>query len=231
MEKNVLFGPPVKKRRNRKIVENPPETIQDYSLQSKGQGDVIFNRIVNVPILPSVKNALSYLVNSQNLIVNSQYLQFPEMDTLSRINYLLDFMREANIRVNERPCFRPNCQSMAMGKFKCRELIIPRKGREEVAGWCIMCHYYETNRLFNENYDAGIIVNHPIHAFIVLVDSPGEYRLDRTILGTDYTDDKMRGIYGPFPLFNIANYKMSTTSNGFKCWIEDEKNLVSTITR
>jgi hypothetical protein len=229
MEKNNLFGPPIKKRRNRKTTENPPETIQDYSLQSKGQGDVIFNRIVNVPTLPCVKSALSYLVNSQNLIVNSQYLQFPEMDTLSRPNYLLDFMREANSK--ERPCFRQNCQSVAMGKFKCRELIIPRKGREEVAGWCIMCHYYETNRLFNENYDAGTVVNHPLHAFIVLVDSPGEYRLDRTILGTDYSDDKMRGIYGPFPLFHMGNYKMSTTPNGLKCWIEDEKNLVSTTTR
>lgn len=236
MEKNLIGPPTSSKRRQKKVEHDPPETIQDYSNQRTGNHDVNFTRKMEAHTLPVYKNALSYLTtldnppsyvgNTQNMIVNSQYLKFPEMDTLSRVGYLLDFMREASSRANERPCSRHVCQSQVMGKFKCRELILPRKGREANAGWCIMCHYHETNRLYNENYDT--VVNHPIHAFMVFVDLPGEYKLSRTILGEELKDDKMHGIFGPFPLFHIDNYKASETPNGLKCWIEDEKNLVST---
>lgn len=243
MDKNILFSPPISnpKRRQRKLEHTPPETVQDYSNQLTGNEDVNFTRKTTTHTLPAYKDALSYLAtlkneeqpsyfgNSQNMIVNSQYLKFPTLDTLSRPGYLLDFMREAG--KNERPCSRANCQSYLMGKFRCRELIIPRKGQETMPGWCIICHYHETNRLFNENYDQQITVNHPIQAFMVFVDLPGEYKLSKTILGEEFKDDKMRGIFGPFPLFHINNYKASETSNGLKCWIEDEKNLVSISSR
>jgi hypothetical protein len=56
---------------------------------------------------------------------------------------------------------------------------------------------------FVGKWEKELSCNYQIHYFMVQVDVPGEYRLDRTL---DNEKD-VRGLYGPFPIYNVNNYK------------------------
>lgn len=235
---------------SKKIKEVQPETIQalpvgtlrEYSMSRQDQEDAIFlkrledaNRSGATPIhnLPPMRSVLSYIAqlkdedqpmwfkSHQTAIVNSQYLNFPKMDVLTR-EYLQDHMRQP--MATERPCGRLECESERLGQFRCRELIIPSE--TDVSphpGWCVMCHFYETNKRYAENLsrkkdkDPHELMQR-IHSFIVPVDVIGEYQLNRTLMG----DIECIGIYGPFPVYNCNAYVRAELPNGLKCWKESD---------
>lgn len=68
---------------------------------------------------------------------------------------------------------------------------------------------------FVEKWEKELSCDYQIHYFMVQVDVPGEYRLDRTL---DNEKD-VRGLYGPFPIYNVNNYKKLNNQNE---WIESD---------
>jgi hypothetical protein len=174
---------------------------------------------------------------SQHAIINSQTLEFPSMDVLTR-RYLEPFLREPDKRSHvERPCSHATCESIRLGGFRCRELLMPeqlakvqatRQTRDlpVVQGWCFLCHLFETNRLYWESLNriqskTQKTNDQPtvqIHHFIVQVDVPGEYRLDKTLMG----DRVCMGLFGPFPVYNSNWYKAVRLENGLQAWLESD---------
>ena len=210
----------------------PIQSLQDYALDAKDQRDVIFirrleetGRLANAYVreLPPMREVLGYIATlkekplwyktSQESIINSKTLKFPDMDVLTR-DYIMSFMRTAIKGQGEVECNNPNCESERLGKFRIRQL--PVNG----STWCYLCHLYYTNRLYLESFnrktdDAYVF---QIHHFMVQVDVEGEYRLDKTLMG----DKNVRGIFGPFPLYNCHNYSPTELKNGCKGWIESD---------
>ena len=118
-----------RRKRNRQ----PLNSLQDYSLDAKGQQDVVFARRLEeagksatVKNLPPLTEVLSYIakldkqppwfLKSQESIVNSNALTYPELDVLTR-DYIRDFLREP-LDPSETVCNRPNCESERLGKQK-----------------------------------------------------------------------------------------------------------------
>ena len=153
-------------------------------------------------------------------LLNNSY-SFPPQEALCR-DYIYNFLREPID--NERACNRPNCHSLVIGGFRCRELVMPNESlTRDIHGWCYICHLYETNRLYWENIgketSETIHKNvYSIHHFIVKTDSIGEYRLDKTIQG----DSNVVGIFGPFPFFNQNNYVKIRDDNGNNRLLESD---------
>jgi len=147
--------------------------------------------------------------------------KYPQMPVLSRV-WLKNFMRAP--KQGERECSHPNCKSMEMGGFRCRELLLPSDTGDSLEQkWCYICHLNETNRLYwqclnTEWQDIDISKPFTIHYFIVATDRVGEYRLSKTIQG----DSLVRGIYGPFPIFNVNNYIKDEVENGVWGWRESD---------
>lgn len=69
-------------------------------------------------------------------------------------------------------------------------------------------------KAFVERWEKETNCNYQIHYFMVQVDVPGEYRLDRTL---DNEKD-VRGLYGPFPIYNVDNYRKVNNNE----WIESD---------
>lgn len=208
----------------------PIRSLQEYSVDER---DILFVRRLEetgrvadayVRELPPIKEVLSYVSNlsekplwfkaAQDSIVNSRSLCFPDMDVLTR-DYIKHFLRVPNAAKGEHACSNPNCESERLGKFRIRELILPR----EKSKWCYLCHLFYTNKLYFQSLNRKNDDNrvYQIHSFMVQVDVEGEYRLDKTIS----CDKDVRGIYGPFPLYNCNNYVV-TDYNGYKGWAESD---------
>ncbi len=212
------------------LTQLPIRSLQDYALDVGDQRDVIFVRRLEetgrlgdayVRQLPPMQKVWSYIAelkekplwykSSQESIINSKTLKFPQMDVLTR-DYIMGFMRTP--LKGEMECNNPNCESERLGKFKIRALPVAS------STWCYLCHLYYTNRLYFESLnrkrdDARVF---QIHHFMVQVDVEGEYRLDKTLMG----DKNVQGIFGPFPLYNCHNYTVTELKNGCKGWIESD---------
>lgn len=243
---------PVPKKKAKSIAQKEPERVvqtipvgglRDYSMSKQDQRDAVFLRrleeaspagSVQVHKLPPIRSVLAYITqlndeeqpawfkSHQAAIINSQNMQFPQMDVLTR-EYLGEFMRQP--MRSERACGKVQCESESMGGFRCRELVLPSDTDVSVhAGWCVFCHFYETNKKYAENLSRKkdkdpMDLIHPIHVFIVQVDVDGEYRLDKTLMG----DVDCIGVYGPFPVYNRNNYVQAELPSGLKCWKESDE--------
>lgn len=168
------------------------------------------------------ENALKQLADTST--------RYPAQPVLSR-KYLANFLREP--RDKERECVHPNCKSVEMGGFRCRELLMPRELdlHPTIRGWCYICHLYESNRLYWENRNPPPNKNKKgvqvfcVHFFTVFTDTIGEYRLDKTIRG----DEDTTGVFGPFPIFNVNNYVKIGVGGG-KCGWKENDALVFRLT-
>lgn len=177
---------------------------------------------------------------SVSAIVSNDHLNFPNPPVLTR-SYISEFMRECTTSSPqewERPCSRPDCISKRNGGFRCRELLMPadlghimsvpeaerKKHLPVLIGWCYLCHLEDVTDSYLKNLrktdemrrEDGI---RQIHLFVVQVNVPGEYKMEKTCLG----DEKFCGIFGPVPLFSPTNYQVSKTSAGLRCWLESDK--------
>lgn len=209
-----------------KLDQLPIKTFQDYSLNE----DIVFIRRLEetgkladayIRELPSMKDVLSYIAKlpsqppwyktSQDSIINSKNLKFPNIPVLTR-EYIKDFLRTP--LKNEIPCSNPACESMRLGNFRIRALTV------DGSTWCFLCHLHYTNKLYleslNRKKDNSRVFQ--IHHFMVQVNIEGEYRLDKTLNG----DNDVRGLFGPFPLYNCYNYVTCTFKNGCKGWLESD---------
>lgn len=204
-----------RRRRKRKVND-----IQDYNVPS----DVVFLRNLDqtstVHQLPPMREVLAYIAKlpeqplwykaSQDAIINTKSMTFPHIPVLTR-DYIRDFLRKP--KRGELECSRVQCESERLGKFKIRALVVPG---QEMNDWCYLCHLAYTNRLYFEslNRKQDLQDNYvQIHHFMVQVDVPGEYRLEMTLMG----EKDVKGIFGPFPLYNCHNYLATETG-----WVESD---------
>lgn len=218
-----------RKRKERPLTQ-PLNSLQDYALDAKGQQDVVFARRLeesgksdSVRNLPPLTEVLSYIakiekqppwfLQSQESIVNSNALTYPDLDVLTR-DYIRDFLREP-LGPHEPVCTRPNCESERLGGFRIRALYTPS---QKIHNWCYLCHLFYTNRLYfeslNRKEDGKVFC---IQYFCVRVDEPGEYRLDMTLQG----EKNVQGLYGPFPLYNCHNYAVTNVGR-VRGWAESD---------
>jgi hypothetical protein len=192
------------------------KSLQSYALEKES--------LLEIPTttheqLPSMKDVLSYISHlptrpfwyqaTQENIINSNALKkIPNLDVLTR-GYIKPFLKSGPY-----PCKNIRCESERLGGFRLRILQMPGKSD---GVWCFLCHLFETNKLYfeslNRKHDSHN--NYQIHYFMVQVDVPGEYRLDRTL---DNEKD-VRGLYGPFPIYNVNNYRKHPSQNE---WIESD---------
>ncbi len=208
----------------------PTKNLQDYSLDSKDQRDVIFLRRLEetgrladsyIRQLPPMKEVLGYIAKlpnqplwyraSQDSIINTKTMKFPEVPVLTRA-YLMNFLRTPIKSQGEAECANQVCESERMGGFRLRQLTV------DGSKWCTLCHMVYTNRLYFESL-AKIIDDskvYQIHHYMVQVGFPGEYRLDKTLMG----DKEVRGLFGPFLIYQVGNYTQTTLKDGCKGWIE-----------
>jgi hypothetical protein len=220
--------------------ELPIESFQDYASPQ----DAIFLRRMetmgrlgdgSLRNLPQQADVMRYIVQkkeseqppwvkrSQAAIINSESLSFPRLDVLTR-TYLTEFLRQPTVDKGERPCGHSECESVAHGGFRLRELLLPSEvaSPPAIVGWCYLCHLRETILLYLERFNAKDEHSHPandqIHDFIVMVDSVGEYRLDKCITG----DDHVNGIYGPVPIYNRNYYHATQTKTGLRGYVESD---------
>jgi hypothetical protein len=194
------------------------KSLKEYALEKESLLEIPTNTHEQ---LPSMKDVLSYISRlptrpfwyqaTQENILNSNALKkTPTMDVLTR-GYIKPFLKSGPY-----PCKNIKCESERLGGFRLRILQMPGKTD---GVWCFLCHLFETNKLYfeslNRTENGGSSVNYQIHYFMVQVDVPGEYRLDRTL---DNEKD-VRGLYGPFPIYNVNNYKKLPNQNE---WIESD---------
>jgi hypothetical protein len=145
----------------------------------------------------------------------------------------------------ERPCSRPECESLRCSGPRLRELIYPEElarfkapgGKlPALVGWCVRCHLAVSNELYlaalnrlNEKRQVDGVPDqqveqhlHRIHHFAVIVDVIGEYRLSQTICG----NPRIMGIFGFFPTYNVHNYipvvKTSKSGGVLRGWRESD---------
>jgi hypothetical protein len=224
---------PKKSKKKKQIVPKTFEvkTIHDYSMDIHKQRDAMFIKRLeetgrlsdtNVRKLPPMVDVLNYISQipnqplwfkaSQNAIINSKSLKFPDMDVLTRA-FIREYMR-VPLNEDEHACQNQVCESERRGGFRIRILGIKNNY------WCYLCHLYHTNRLYveslNRKQDTDRV--YQIHFFMVQVDIPGEYRLDRTLIG----EKDVRGLFGPFPIYNVHNYIQTSSPKGW----EESDNMV-----
>lgn len=203
-------------------------TVQDYSMDIHKQRDVMFIRRLQetgrmgIPNkLPAMVDVLNYIAQipnqplwfkaSQHAIINSKSLKFPTMDVLTRA-FIMQHMRTPT--GDEVGCQNSVCESERLGGFRIRVLDIKDNY------WCYLCHLSYTNHLYveslNRKQDTDRV--YQIHFFMVQVDVPGEYRLEKTLIG----EKDVRGLFGPFPIYNVNNYTQTVFPNGCKGWLESD---------
>lgn len=231
---------PVPKKAKNKAPKKPKappasyqiSTIQDYSMDIHKQRDHMFMKrlqetgriadanVRKLPAMVDVLNFISKIPNqplwfkaSQHAIVNAKTLKFPDMDVLTRA-FIREYMR-VPLDKEEQACQNQTCESEVRHGFRLRVLGIKNNY------WCFLCHLFHTNRLFleslNRKQDTDRV--YQIHFFMVQVEIPGEYRLDQTLIG----DKDVRGLFGPFPIYNVNNYHPVTFPNGCKGLEESDK--------
>lgn len=222
----VAAAAAMEKKKNNEIIKS----IHDYSLELQNEQDAIFIKRLeetgrlsegNARQLPDMTQELSYIaslkeqppwyVTAQASIINSESLCFPKLDVLTR-EYIWEFMRSP--LKGESVCANVICESERLGGFRCRVLGI----RDNT--WCYMCHLFTTNLLYYDSLNRKKPTDreYQINYFMVQVDVPGQYRLDRTLMG----EKDVRGLYGCFPVYNTDNYTVTVLSNGCKAWIESD---------
>ena len=206
------------------------KSIHDYSLELQNNQDVIFIRRLEetgrladpyIKQLPDMTQVLSYIstlenkppwyISFQENLINNENLKFPKLDVLNR-EFIIRHLRSP-LR-NEKPCDNPKCESERLGGFRCIPLTLPNNT------WCYLCHLFFTNCLYLEsiNRKKNKDREYQINYFMVLVDQPGEYRLDQMLMG----EKDVRGLYGTFPTYNVNNYKKYDLNNGCKAWLESD---------
>jgi len=219
-----------------------PKTLAEYTL---GTEDKIFiDRLTNNSVLadpsigdlPPMTEVLSYVsrmednerppwfISSRNTVI-SDGKNYPKLDVLTRA-YIAPFLVQCS--ANERPCcVAPGqCQSEKMGGFRCRELLLPDQlGSPDaihMQGMCYLCHLANTNALYLEAFNGKGFPEKQVYSiqhFMVQVNIEGEYRLDKTLMG----DETFYGIFGPFPVFNVNNYKKIQLNNStLFAWCESD---------
>ena len=104
--------------------------------------------------------------------------------------------------------------------------VLPRERQ-----MCFLCHLQVTNSAYlRAQYSEDERVAQPpdvgndhlqkmriINGFCVMVNKPGEYKIEATLPGyeTHYC-----GIMGPFPAYQRANYIPVTSEGGIRGWLE-----------
>ncbi len=208
----------------------PVKSLHDYALDAKDERDVIYIRRLEesgrladsyIRQLPPMKEVLAYIAKlptqplwykaSQNSIVNTKSMRFPEIPVLTRA-YIMNFMRTPIKNQGELECANQVCESERMGGFRLRQLTI------DGSKWCVLCHLCYSNRLYFESLnrktdDSNV---YQIHHFMVQVEIEGEYLMSKTLMG----DVQVRGLFGPYLIYNVGNYAQTTFKNGCKGWIE-----------
>lgn len=204
-------------------------------MEESGNPDVVFLRRMEasgrlydseVRKLPPMQEVLSYIAqlperplwfkSCQEGIVNSGTMTFPDVPVLTR-DYIRDFMRTSK-SPSEVVCSNPKCESERLGGFRIRALIVPG---QELNYWCYLCHLFYTNRLYFESLNRKTDPRKnfvQIHHFMVRVDQPGEYRLEMTLSG----EKDVRGLFGPFPLYNCHHYTPKEMGPGCRGWAESD---------
>lgn len=193
-------------------------SIEDHALDIQNQQDLIFikrlkqsgksEQVINVRPLPSRTDVFRYISSlkdkphwfkeMQHQIVNSKTLKFPDMWVLTRAFIFGGFMRAAMKNTEEEACKNINCEAEKHHGFRLRVLGIPDNH------WCYLCHLAFTNSLFLQSLSRKSDNErcYQIHYFMVSVDVPGEYKLEKTLQG----EEDVRGLFGPFPWYNVNNY-------------------------
>lgn len=220
-----------------------PTTLEEYKLSNEDQ--IFIHRLKNnsmladpsVGPLPPMVDVLSYVskleasvrppwfATSLNTIVTNGK-KYPKLDVLTRA-YIAPFLVQCS--GDQRPCGQPVCQSEQMGGFRCRELILPDQLASSVVqiqGMCYLCHLAHTNTLFWNALSNSKTIDERevfcIHRFIVQVNVEGEYRLDKTLMMSDEKPSYV-GLFGPFPVFNVNNYKKVQLNNStLYAWRESD---------
>jgi len=206
------------------------KSINDYALQHKNEQDLIFIRRLEesgriadkvCTTLPDMRDVLMYLnkIPNQPLwfnasiqsITNTLNVTYPEMDVLTR-DFIIQHLRSP--LNGEVSCQNNVCESERLGGFRLKVLTLKNNT------WCYLCHLFHTNKLYleslNRKQDNDRVFQ--IHYFMVQVNIIGEYRLDNTLMG----EKDVRGLFGPFPIYNVHNYTKTRLSNGCFAWIESD---------
>jgi len=223
----TVFSPTTASYRKESEYVIPPElpikNLEDLENRA-GEDDIFYRRLCELDKLAAKTDSVVYDQSQAFAYINSLeknesaplwYRQaqevtlehgkrYPVIPVYAR-KYLTEFMRAP--RGDEKPCGRNDCTSVKMGGFRCREFYPVGGPQTKNPAWCIMCHFCVTNELYleglnrpsNEEDETKIYL---IHHFMVKTDIIGEYRLEKTLQG----EKMMRGLYGPFPVFNVNNY-------------------------
>lgn len=173
--------------------------------------------------LPSMTQVLSYIETlktkpnsfklAQQEIINSKGLKFPHIPILTR-EFIIGYLRSP--LKGEHACVNTPCESELLGGFRC---IILNSDKDNQ--WCYLCHLNYTNKLFLESKNRKVDNErlYQIQYFGVVVDIPGEYRLEKCL----QAEGHVRGLFVPFPQYNRNNYKkIDLPNNGCKAWIESD---------
>lgn len=210
----------------------PVVSIDNYALEQQNHEDAMYLKRLQeterftepmakqLPKLTSVLNFMwklpekpLWLISSQQTIVNSKYLTYPNPPILTR-EYIKGFLRTPIPRTSEQACQNSMCESERLGGFRIRILGI------ENNNWCFLCHLYHTNCLFLESLnrkgdnERAIQINF----FGVQVGADGEYRYEALL----QSESDVKGLYAPFPVYNTMNFTQTTLPNGCKAWVESD---------
>ena len=161
--------------------------------------------------IASVPNRPLWYISAQNCIVDSN-IRYPKLDVLTR-GFILHYLRTPKDKT-EKACENKYCESERLGGFRIRILGIQNNN------WCYLCHLFYTNSLYIESHNRKNPNEREfqINFFCVLVDVPGEYALSSTLMGAK----DIKGLYGPFPAYNVRNYRKVDLNNGCKGFIESD---------
>lgn len=221
-----------------------PRTLEEYAMEA--DDEIFVDRLkkskkladARVSELPPVVDAFQYVsqmvdkppwfIEAQKILLEN-YKNAPELVSLTR-EYLQPSLIEykPSSLDHVEPCASPPnmCESEIQGGFRCRALLFPNQiAVKDRIGYCYMCHLYKTNQLYvlardraNELEEKDLFC---IHSFIVHVNVPGEYKLDKMLPGLVTGKE---GLYGPFPAYNRNNYRVINRSvDGLQQWVESDE--------
>jgi len=219
-----------------------PLTLEEYNMESDDR--IYVDRLKKkkkladpkVSELPPAVDAFKYVsqlvdkppwfIQAQKVLLEN-YKDAPELISLTR-EYIQPYLIEYKPGTKYSPCASPPgmCESELQGEFRCRALLFPNQiAMKDRIGYCYLCHLYKTNRLYIEARDRAVEMSEKdlfcIHSFIVHVNVPGEYKLDKMLPGLVTGKE---GLYGPFPAYNRNNYRVVTRStDGLRQWVESDE--------
>ena len=214
-------SPPANLKKRRTVQNIATKSIRDTDVSQ----DTLFTRRLEEQgkeplLLPSYKDVLGYVkslplqplwfVNSQMDFERRKDIHEVQQPILTR-EYLMRFYEWP--KKGEQTCKHPRCESERLSKRRLRVLRIPGIP-EEHCTWCLMCIWsWQTENIIKT-------INHQqsddlftLHLFGVMVNVPGEYRLDRCFP----PDKDLKGLRVPVPIYNVNNYAQTD-----KGWVEDD---------